>query len=89
MAVWTAVPLGRPGRRLILRRVDPFVVSFERVGPKVLSLGAKVQAIATEAVGPFYSSASPLWTLQWLRFGPDVAAAFADCVENRDPGQQR
>lgn len=45
-----------------------------------------MQAIATEAVGPRCSNASPLWTLQWLRFGSDVAAAPADRVENRDPG---
>jgi len=29
---------------------------------------------------------SPLWTLQRLCFGPDVAAADADRGENRDPG---
>jgi transposase len=31
--------------------------------------------------------ASPLWTLQRLCFGPDVAAAYADRGENRDPGK--
>jgi hypothetical protein len=30
--------------------------------------------------------ASPLWTLQRLCFGPDVAADLSDRGENRDPG---
>ena len=30
---------------------------------------------------------SPLWTLQRLCFGPDVAAAYVDRGENRDPGK--
>ena len=30
--------------------------------------------------------ASPLWTLQRLCFGPDVAADTSDRGENRDPG---
>ena len=30
---------------------------------------------------------SSLWTLQRLCFGPDVAAAYADRGENRDPGK--
>jgi hypothetical protein len=31
------------------------------------------------------NTASPLWTLQRLRFGPDVAADTSDRGENRDP----
>jgi len=54
----------------------------------VLPLGAKVQVAATAAVGPRLSGVSSLWTLQLLRFEPDVAAPPADRVENHDPGQQ-
>ena len=41
---------------------------------------------AREAVGPLGFRASPLWTLQRLCFGPDVAADPSDRGENRDPG---
>jgi len=41
---------------------------------------------ASEGPGSRARHASPLWTLQHLRFGPDVAAAHADRGENRDPG---
>jgi hypothetical protein len=54
----------------------------------VLPLGAKVQVAATAAVGPRLSGVSSLWTLQLLRFEPDVAAVPTDRVENHDPGQQ-
>jgi hypothetical protein len=33
--------------------------------------------------------ASSLWTLQHLRFGPDVAADYSDREENRDPGRRQ
>ena len=48
--------------------------------------GARVQATATEGLGPRKRHASPLWTLQRLRFEPDVAADPSDRGENRDPG---
>jgi len=48
--------------------------------------GARVQVAAHEAVGLRQSNASPLWTLQRLCFGPDVAADLSDRGENRDPG---
>jgi len=41
---------------------------------------------AREAVGLRVLHVSPLWTSQRPRFGPDVAAAYADRGENRDPG---
>jgi hypothetical protein len=86
LAFRTAVPLDRARRRLIVAWQVPSSLSREQIEPEVLSLGAKVQAIATEAVGPRFARASPLWTLQWLRFGPDAAAALADRAENHDPG---
>ena len=49
--------------------------------------GAKVQAAAAESLGPRECYASSLWTLQRLRFEPDVAADDPDREENHDPGQ--
>jgi hypothetical protein len=51
-----------------------------------LPAGAKVQTTAREGLGPRERHASPLWTLQRLCFGPDVAADPSDRGENRDPG---
>jgi hypothetical protein len=48
--------------------------------------GRGCRLAAKEAVGPRGFHVSPLWTLQRLCFGPDVAAASADREENRDPG---
>ena len=49
--------------------------------------GRGCRQAAKEAVGPHGFRVSPLWTLQRLCFGPDVAAAYVDRGENRDPGK--
>ena len=48
--------------------------------------GARVQASCGRGPWATWCHVSPLWTLQRLCFGPDVAAACADRGENRDPG---
>ena len=48
--------------------------------------GARVQASCEGGRWAAWFHVSPLWTLQRLCFGPNVAAANADRAENRDPG---
>ena len=48
-------------------------------------LRAKAQVTAKWGPGLRDKHASPLWTLQRLSFGPDVAADHTDREENRDP----
>jgi len=89
MAVRTAVPLGRScRRRLILHWADPFAASLGGVEPKALPSGRRRRQLRGKPLDRS-DQASPLWTLQCLLFGPDVAAAFADRGENHDPGRQR
>src|SRR4051794_26431628 len=84
LAVRRAVPLVRAGREHLSKpRRDP--TALERGAGTSGPPGRGCRPAAREAVGPRDLHVSPLWTLQRLCFGPDVAAANADRGENRGP----
>ena len=84
-----------PSQSAPLHAAPPHGFVGRDVGLALVSAGPRPTAgdidgcrlAAKAAVGPRAFHASPLWTLQRLCFGADVAAAYADRVENRDPAK--
>jgi hypothetical protein len=70
------------------RLTSPSPRSIRSVAPDVMVArrGRGRRRLRKWALGRIQYHASPLWTLQRLCFGPDVAADPSDRGENHDPG---